>query len=221
MNIRSIAVGAATAAGIFTLTAAPALAGHDANPSPKVESYSYSLDAIQPDDVPNSQATGTTRIKALPNGKVQVTVRAEGLAPGLPHAMHLHGFEGEMDQGCPGPDAAGGDGVVTVLDGVPFYGGILASLTTTGDTSDASALALDRFPVADKNGSLKYTRTFENEAAHANAGTVQVVVHGIDFDGNGEYALNPDDPFASRDSSLSAAIPLETTVPVLCGGIAN
>jgi hypothetical protein len=50
---------------------------------------------------------------------------------------------------------------------------------------------------------------------------VQVVVHGIDFDGNGGYAFNPEDPFSSRSSSLGAGIPLEATVPVLCGGVAN
>lgn len=201
--------------------AGTAAAGHDDNPSSKVASYRYSLDAVQPDAVPNGDAWGTTRIMALPNGKVQVKVEAWGLAPG-PHAMHLHGVPGEAtDRACPGPDAAGDDGVVTVVDGAPFYGGILASLTTTGDTSAASALALDRFPVADASGSLEYSRTFANEAAYADAGTVQVVVHGIDFDGNGTYAINPDDAFAARGSSLNAAIPLEATVPVLCGGIAN
>ncbi len=222
MKLRTIAAGAATAASILTLTAAPALAGHDTNPSPKVASYSYDLDAVQPASVPNSAAEGTTRIKALPNGKVQVNVEAWGLAPGLPHAMHLHGVDGpETDEACPGPDAAGDDGVVTVVDGAPFYGGILASLTTTGDTTAASALALDRFPVADENGHLEYSRTFDNEAAFANADTVQVVVHGIDFDDNGAYAFNAEDPFASRSSSLGESIPLEATVPVLCGGIAN
>jgi hypothetical protein len=104
---------------------------------------------------------------------------------------------------------------------VPFYGGILTSLTSTGDVSPASALALDRFAVADANGHLYYERTFTDMAGYADAGTVQVIVHGIDFDRNGMYAFNPEDPFASRSSSLGAAIPLEATVPVLCGGIAN
>ena len=196
-------------------------AAHDDNPSPRVASYTYTLDAVQPDAVPNSGATGETRIKALPNGKVQVKVEAWGLTPGV-HAMHLHGVPGEAtDNACPGPDAAGDDGVVTVLDGAPFYGGILTSLTTSGDTSPASALALDRFPVADASGYLEYSRTFDDAAALTDAGTVQVVVHGIDFDGNGTYAFDADDPFSSRSSSLGESIPLEATVPVLCGGIAN
>ena len=216
---KTIATAAALAGSLGL--AGTALAGHDSNPSPKVASYSYDLDAIQPDTVPNSDAWGTTRVTALPNGKVQVKVEAWGLTPGV-HAMHLHGVPGpDTDMACPGPEAAGADGVVTILDGAPFYGGIVASLTTSGDTTAASALALDRFPVADETGYLSYERTFVNEAAFADAGTVQVVVHGIDFDGSGTYAFNADDEFASRSSSLSDAIPLEATVPVLCGGIAN
>ncbi|WP_353813625.1 hypothetical protein [Agromyces sp. SYSU T00266] len=215
---------AATAAS-FALAlggATAAYAGHDDNPSDRVASYSYDLNAVQPADVPESRASGTTRVKALPNGKLQVTVEAWGLSPNLPHAMHLHGVPGDAtDMGCPGPAAAGPDGVVTVLDGAPFYGGILTSLTSTGDVSPASALALDRFATADADGHLYYQRTFTDVPGYTDAGTVQVVVHGIDFDGNGMYAFNAADPFSSRSSSLGASIPLEATVPVLCGGIAN
>lgn len=216
---------AALVAGLAVLGAAPAYAAHDNNPSDKVESYTYSLDAVQSADVPGtSGVTGTTRIKALPNGKVQVTVEASGLAAGLPHAMHLHDTtgEGRAASSCPGPGAAGDDGIVTVVDGAPFYGGILASLTTSGDTSTSSALALDRFPVADAEGNLSYSRTFTpvDAAAYAQAGSVQVVVHGIDFDGNGAYAFGADG-FAARGSSLNPALPLEATVPALCGGVLN
>ena len=210
-----LALGAAAA--LTVLTAGTAQAAHDDNPSDKVASYSYGLTAVQDASVPNSGATGTTRVKALPNGKVQVKVTASGLAPNLPHAMHLHGVDGpDTDMGCPGPAAdADGNGYVTVVEGVPFYGGILSSLTTTGDVSPASALALDRFAVADADGNLEYSRTFSSDSALANAGTVQVVVHGIDINGNGAY------DFEAGPSSLTDAAPLEATIPVLCGGVAN
>lgn len=221
-TVRTGAVALAVAALGLT-GAVTASAAHDTNPSATVASHTYALNAVQPSSVPASRASGTTRIKALPNQKLQVTVEADGLAPGLPHAMHLHGVPGPaMDNACPGPAAAGPDGVVTVVDGIPFYGSILASLTTTGDTSPSSALALDRFLVADASGRLSYQRTFRvSPEVHAEAGTVQVVVHGIDFDGNGQYAFNPDNAFSARGSSLNASIPLEATVPALCGGIAN
>ena len=207
---------AAVSIGMLAI-AGTASAAHDDNPSDQVESYTYALDPVQAETVPDSQATGHTRIKALPNGKVQIKVEAWGLAPGLPHAMHLHGVPGDAtDLACPGPEQDfDEDGYVTVLEGVGNYGGILTSLTTSGDTSPASALALDRFPVADASGYLSYSRTFRDQAAFVDAGTAQVVVHGIDITGNGSY------DFGAGPSSLGAAFPLEATIPVLCGGIAN
>lgn len=216
MRSRSVLVAAAAAA-LTVGGSSAAIAGHDDNPSKKVASYSYGLNPVQDTSVPNSQATGWTRIKALPNNKVQVKVEAWGLAPNLPHAMHFHGIDGPaMDMACPGPAAdANGDGLVNTLEGLPFYGSILTSLTTTGDTSPASALALGRFPVADASGHLSYSRTFRDDPAIANAGTVQVVVHGIDINGNGAY------DFSAGPAPINPAFPLEGTIPVLCGGIAN
>ncbi|WP_122261338.1 hypothetical protein [Ornithinimicrobium cerasi] len=205
-------VAAVTAVG----AAAPASAGHDRNPSERVATYAYGLAPVQAESVPNSQAGGSTRITALPNGKVQVSVQAWGLAPLLPHAMHLHGFTDQADLGCPGPAAdSDGNGLVNVIEGAPSYGGIIASLTTSGDTSPSSALALDRFPVADADGRLSYTRTFVNGDSLANADTAQVVVHGIDLNTSGTY------DFDAGPSELTDQAPLEATLPVLCGGIAN
>lgn len=123
--VTTIAVGLAALATVGL--AGTASAAHDANPSEQVASYSYDLAPVQSPAVPHSQAWGSTRVMTLPNGKLQVQVEAWGVAPGVPHAMHLHGFDGAPDQGCPGPSADGGDGIVSVPDGAPFYGGILAS----------------------------------------------------------------------------------------------
>jgi hypothetical protein len=215
MRTRTTIAAAAVAAIASLGVAGTATAGHDENPSGAVGTYAYTLAPVQAATVDNSHGQGATRVTALPNGKVQVQVRASGLAPHLPHAMHLHGVDGATDQGCPGPAAGGGDGIVTVLEGAPFYGGILASLTTSGDTTAASALDLDRYPVADASGRLSYTRTFTNDLAWANADSVQVVVHGIDINGSGSY------DFGAGPSSLTPTVPLEATIPALCGGIAN
>ncbi|MGC5585014.1 hypothetical protein [Ornithinimicrobium sp. W1665] len=215
MRTRTISAAAVAAAIASVGIAGTATAAHDKNPSAQVATYAYELAPVQADTVANSQGSGSTRITALPNGKVQVKVQASGLAPGLPHAMHLHGVTDGVDMGCPGPGADNGDGIVSVVDGIPFYGGILASLTTSGDTTSASALALDRFPVADAAGRISYTRTFDDATAWANADTAQVVVHGIDINGDGTY------DFGAGPSSLTPAAPLEATIPALCGGIAN
>jgi hypothetical protein len=76
---------------------------------------------------------------------LNVTGAAETFMDGpFPHAQHIHiGAQGV----CPTPDAdQNGDGAVNVEEGHPFYGMIATSLTTDGDTSPDSGLAVDRFP---------------------------------------------------------------------------
>ncbi len=203
-------------ASIAALTAAiavalPAAAAHDDNPSSQVASYTYDIGALN-----GSGVEGTVRIRSLPNGKTQVKVVATGLAPNLPHAQHLHGTTNGTATQCPLPAAdLNGDGLITVAEGGPFYGGILASLTTSGDTSGSSALALDRFPVSDADGNLRYNRTFDVPAdVFSNLGAVQYVVHGVDLDGSGTY-----DGLAQ--SSIAPGVALEITIPAGCGGILN
>lgn len=201
--------------------ALPANAAHDENPSPEVRTYVYALDGVANNDT----ATGWARLTALPNGKVQVKVRVSGLAPNLPHAQHLHGLEdgGSFIPGsCPtiANDGALGrpvDGLIDTLEGVGEYGFVRASLTTTGDTSPGSALAVARFPVADETGRLQYTRTFtpEDPRVWRDLGALEVVVHGVDLNGNGGY------DFEFGTSSLTNTLPLEATIPSVCGGPGN
>lgn len=199
-----------------------ALAGHDDNPSERVRSYTYALDGV----ANNTDASGSVRLTALPNGKVQVKVRVDGLAPNLPHAQHLHGVTNESGDfvagACPTIDDDGNrnqpvDGLINTLEGVDDYGFVRASLTTVGDVSPASALAVDRFPVADENGTLEYSRTFTpaDPAVWAGLGALEVVVHGIDLNGNGTY------DFEAGPSSLTDAFPLEAVIPAVCGGPGN
>lgn len=201
--------------------ASPAVAGHDGNPSDPVRSYTYDLGEVA-DNAGDDEVDGTVRLRALPNGKVQVKVEARGLAPGLPHAQHIHSPEdGEaLARGeCPGIGADGVldrpvDGLVDTVEGVPSYGLVRQSLTTTGDTSGDSALAVDRFPVADADGVLAYERTFTptDDRVWRQLGDVEVVIHGIDLDDDGVYG-------GEAASSLDPDLPLEATIPVLCAGV--
>src|SRR3712207_8509128 len=90
------------------------------------------------------------------NGKkVGIKIRTKGLAPKLPHAQHIHGFKKAVSE-CPTLALSGGDNLITTVEGVPAYGPIQVSLTTKGDTSPKSGLAVDRFPVANAKGSVNY-----------------------------------------------------------------
>lgn len=211
-------VAVAAAATLAMTTAASA--GHDLAKGDPVAVYHYDLNPIdhQPDadlGVTNlTQVEGWSMIRVKGN-EVTVKVKADGFVPGsMVHAQHLHG---DLAGGnvCPTiSDDTSGEGLIDTLEGVPSYGGVKVSLTESGDTSAASALAVDRFPVADANGRINYRRTFTVDDAEllAAIGQLHVVLHGIDLDGNGAY------DFEFGSSSLTDAVPLEATIPASCGG---
>jgi hypothetical protein len=224
---KSIALIAATAT--MLALAVPAFAAHDANPSERVASYTYQVGGVpHPGTDQNEDVSGTIRIRALPNQKAQVKARLSGLTPNQPHAQHLHGaLTGGND--CPTSVLAGtaiengmlvpGDDFIATLDAASAYGGIQVSLTTSGDTSPASALAVSRFPVADSNGNLSYDRTFEvSDDVYAALGVLHYVAHGIDIDGSGGYD-GPESPLTAAIDAFD--LPFEATIPAGCGGPGN
>jgi hypothetical protein len=141
-------------------------------------------------------------------------INSHGLAPNLPHAQHIHGMAQAISE-CPTLRAdTNHDGLITTLEGQPFYRKIQVSLTTRGDTSPDSALAVDRFPVANPDGSVNYKRTFGVSARVArNLGDFAIVQHGVDLNGNGVY------DFEAGPSELDPTLPQEATIPANCGVI--
>ena len=158
---------------------------------------------------------GTTHI----NAKVDVT----GAAAGLPHAQHIH-FGAQAKHECPTARLDTDRNFrLNVAEGVPAYGPIAVALTSTGNTGDASGLAVDRMPAAATNGSYAYYRTgirlvpSKTESAAAiraaiAAGQGVVVIHGVDHNGNGQY-----DMAGAGASELNPAVPAEATDPAACG----
>jgi Cu/Zn superoxide dismutase len=187
------AIALATAA-FPLLTMSPALADHDG-------SYQADLVAL------NQSGVSGTGMVTLQGDSATVMVEATGLLAGAPHAQHFHiGAQGE----CPtDADDENGDGFVSVTEGAPYYGAIGASLTTSGDTSPESGLAIDRFPA---DGSISYSRTFdvskEVQASFA-AGTAVLVLHGVDQNGSGTYD-------GDVMSDLDPSLPMEATAPAAC-----
>ena len=176
----------------------------------------FAQDMFQADLAPlnNSGASGTANL-ALEGDQLTTDIASEGLAPGLPHAQHIHGLEQAMSE-CPTIlNDQNGDNLVNTTEGEPSYGPILTSFTTEGDTSPESGLAVDRFPVADENGNLTYDRTFGVPTNVADRlGEFAIVQHGVDLNGNGVY-----DEEAAGPSDLDPSLPQEATIPANCGVI--
>ncbi|MET0422673.1 MAG: hypothetical protein ABW046_02285 [Actinoplanes sp.] len=174
----------------------------------------------------NSGATGTATLTALDDGDLKISIRSSGLVPGSPHAQHLHGSTDGLDFHCPDMSAdRNGNGYVSTEEGMPVYGDIFVSLTTKGDTAKASGLAVDRMPVADAKGNLKYDRTIAG--ADLPPGTVahlkdlHIVQHGVDANGNGKYDLAGLGESTLAKSAGLSGIPEEATDPALCGMVSG
>ncbi len=146
--------------------------------------------------------------------KLDTKIFSTGMAPKLPHAQHIHGMAQAISE-CPTLAAdTNGDGLVNTAEGLPFYGPIRVSLTTRGDTSPASALAVKRFPVANSVGFVRYDRTFSVPHKVArNLGKFAIVQHGVDLNHNGRY------DFSAGPSELDPSLPQEATIPANCGVI--
>jgi hypothetical protein len=144
--------------------------------------------------------------------RVVVDVDACRLLKGLPHAQHIH-FGAKARNECPTAADAGSDHQLTTVDGLPAYGPVRVSLTTSGNTGAKSALAVDRFPAA-PNGTIRYNRQVRTSKAVAHAireGKGVYVVHGVDYNGNGTYDFK-----GNGKSDLDPSLPAEATDPAAC-----
>ncbi|TFB67075.1 hypothetical protein E3N86_00710 [Cryobacterium sp. Hz7] len=179
----------------------------------------------------NGSGASGTATATVRNQKIKhIEVHASGLTPDAPHAQHIH-YGNQAMKECPTIALdSNGDGRLNTKEGIPAYGPVVVSLTTTGDTSPASFLDVTRFPVSE-SGSYHYSRdnlhitkvagtgypgpsetgTAKEIADSIREGEGVVVIHGIDYNGNGEY------DFSQGPSELDPNLPAEATDPAACG----
>ncbi len=156
----------------------------------------------------NDSGVSSNVYGTLEGNQLHIALESSGLLEGAPHAQHIH--IGGANQ-CPDPnmEGTGPNGEIRTTDAADDYGMIQVSLTTEGDTSPDSGLAVERFPV----GNAAYERTIEVSdeiAADISEGNGVVVVHGVDHNGNGEYD-------GEQESDLDPSLPSEATDPAACG----
>jgi serine/threonine protein kinase len=162
--------------------------------------------------VPTNKVDGlgdaTLRLKG---NMATVSLKTNGLLDGEPHPMHIHA--GEKGQ-CPTVAAArdhNGHLSISTTDGAPFYGSPRVSLTTRGDIGVVSILEFARYPSA---GNITYKRRIRlrpRTARFIRRNLATVVVHGIDYNGNGTY------DGTLGGSELNPGLVAEATAPGLCG----
>ena len=103
----------------------------------------------------NSGVTGEAIFVYMEDGRFQASVEARNLVPNMTHPQHIHGFGFESEDPenavCPPMSAAGEDGLLTLGDGLPFYGPVLIPLD-----NELIPLSADNFPEANSHGQLNY-----------------------------------------------------------------
>jgi hypothetical protein len=206
----AVAAGALLVAGGVAAAIALSSGGGGTSAPPSAVQGLPFASAAQP--VPTNRVTGSgTGSLQLVGDTATVSVDANALLNGSAHVMHIHaGGQGI----CPTASAArlhNGHLSINTGDGLKYYGDALASLTTSGDTSPKSITDFPRYP---STGNIRYTRTFAISPGLATlikSGNAVLVVHGIDYNGNGIY----DNVLGTSD--LSKALPAEATAPALCG----
>ena len=153
----------------------------------------------------NSGVTGHAKLM-VDGTMLTVELWAEGLAPNELHPQHIHGFKmNNANSTCPPPSAdMDGDGLVELLEGLPFYGPILLPLTP--------------FPMA-TDGTIHYKQTFtlgmDEMISYHNLKPLQnrvIVLHGayVLTDMNGNAMIVP----KGTEGAMYVV-----TLPVACGQI--
>ena len=160
----------------------------------------------------NSGVNGTATVTVTGN-RLSASIEATGLLADQPHAAHIH-FGTTALHECPTDAAAGADHQLATLEGLPFYGPVVVSFTTSGDTSPASVLAISRYSTA-PGGVIDYNRdrikTQRSVAEAIAAGEGVVVIHGVDYNNSGDYDI------AAGFSDLDPTLPAEATDLAACG----
>lgn len=179
------------------------------------ESYVAELAPVNADALGLS-GSGTAEF-SIDNGQLTITVDAEGLAPGIVHIQHYHGFPDGQDATCPAADAdANDDGFVDLLETeatagttmVPFHQELL-SLKVPSET----------YPETDAKGATHYENTVAvdelEQALQEKFGVAELVldrrvvfIHGVPAD-----TELPDTVQSLPD------VPAHVTLPVVCGVI--
>lgn len=157
-----------------------------------------------------SGARGSATV-VLAGDRATVTIKSNGLVANLPHAQHFH-IGGTNT--CPTEAAdEDDDGRLSTSEGAPSYGPVRVALTTRGDASADSGLAIERMPIADRDGNVSYHREFtvpDEFASAIRAGRAVIVQHGVDYNESGEYD-------GAVGSDLDQRLPAEATDPAVCG----
>lgn len=140
--------------------------------------WSYYKTCAYPMNGSNSVALTYLEVKG---NLLKATVLAAGVTPNEQHPQHLHGLDNGENSTCPPASAdTNNDGLISIEEGRPYYGGVKLPLNYADNS----------FPVADATGIYTYQRTFDLSGMNLPAWeNLSTVVHGRMVNGTYQAAL--------------------------------
>lgn len=165
-------------------------------------------------NVTGSKATGEARLTVSGN-TVTIAISMQGVAPGIVHWQHFHGFKNGNDATCPTAAAdANHDGIVDLIETEPTSGTTMVPFDTNPAAMD---VAHGTYPTASSTGTYQYHATVslpKLEAAFAKAfGT-----HDLDLGGRVIFVHGvPASTKLPASVASLGPIPAQVTIPIACG----
>jgi hypothetical protein len=187
-----------------------------AGPPARAEEYTAKLSPLNAEAMIGQSASGTATFK-IEGDRLTISVEADGLAPGIMHLQHYHGFQDGKDATCPTPAAdVNGDGVIDLLETEP-----MAGTTMVPFHAEPASLQIpsDTYPTANAAGAIRYEQAVSMRELEA-ALRSKFNGAGLDLEKRVVFihGVAPDAALPTSVQSLPG-VPAQVTIPVACGTI--
>lgn len=163
------------------------------------------------------RSAGGTATLHVEDGRLTITVAADGLAPETMHLQHYHGFPEGKDASCPTPQAdTNGDGFIDLIETEATAG---TTMVPFHDDPASLDIASETYPVATEEGAVRYSQTVAvDELERALEDKFGVSELALERRVVFLHGTAPDADLPESVRSLPG-VPAQATLPVACGAI--
>lgn len=167
-------------------------------------------------NVTGRQATAEARF-VVDGDRLTITIKAQGVSPGMIHWQHFHGFKDNQAASCPTEAAdVNHDGIIDLIETEPASGTTMVPFDTNPAAMD---IAHGDYPKASARGTYEYRRTVSLKALQA---AFSKAFGGQELDLDRRVVFIHGVPAGTKLPASVASlgpIPAQVTLPIACGKI--